>query len=175
MRLYAFPSIHIGDYPIGLRPDCCQRCRRQWCLSVQPQSVGGRADCDGTVQRPEQHPGELRAGCPPRARRDGRACGAWCKLFGSTQNNQQTPWMYLPETATYIAAGFNLSNLACSSPNNCLAAASKTVFRPWEYLVNQPPYVGTAPNQYPDPYAPDPVSCNPVIVNPPFTPYPPRQ
>jgi len=70
----------------------------------------------------------------------------------------------------FIAAGFNLSDLACTSPNNCLSAASKTVFRPWENLTLMPAYLDPAERQHPDPKFPDPVSCEPVVINLPFTP-----
>jgi hypothetical protein len=68
-----------------------------------------------------------------------------------------------------VDAGFNLSNLACTSPNNCQSAASKTVFRPWENLALQPYYTDQQ-RQQPDQYGPDPASCEPVVINLPFTP-----
>jgi hypothetical protein len=102
--------------------------------------------------------------------------GTGCKLFGQSIKQtdgtwiaEYTTWEKLRENAFFIAAGFNLSYLACTSPNNCQSAASKTVFRPWENLALQPYYTDQY-RQQPDKYGPDPASCEPVVINLPFTP-----
>jgi hypothetical protein len=82
-----------------------------------------------------------------------------CKMFTGAG------WDRLPETATKIAAGFNLSSLACPTISSCHPGT--VVFRPWENLVNQPDRL---PNQQIDPQAPDRVRCNPIVVNQQFTP-----
>jgi hypothetical protein len=97
-----------------------------------------------------------------------------CRLFGSSQQGQQTPWEKLRENAFFIAAGFNLSCLSNVAHSGCQSAASKTIFRPWEHLTYMPDYLDPDTQQIPDPFKPDAVRCEPVVVNLPFTPNNPQ-